>query len=150
MPDPASLVALGLLGLFLAAFLAGSVLPFPSEVVLLALLAAGASPGLSVAVATLGNVLGAVTVYLLGLGLLAGGRRLRGLEPPDPEQRSRALAWIQRWGAGALLLSWVPVVGDVIVLGAGLARVRALPFLVLVTLGKGGRYLLVAAAAAAV
>ena len=69
VPD---LVQLGLLGLFLASFLAGSVLPFPSEGVLAALVGQGQSVGLVVGVATAGNVLGAITLYGMGWGIERG------------------------------------------------------------------------------
>ncbi|MHC4818881.1 MAG: YqaA family protein, partial [Planctomycetota bacterium] len=137
MPD---LVQLGLLGLFLAAFLAGSVLPFPSEGVLAALVGQGQAIGLVVGVATLGNVLGAVTLYGMGWGLERGllRGRLRRRFAEDPQRLERARARIERWGSWSLLLAWVPIVGDLFVLGAGLVRIRFWLFLVLVTLGKGG------------
>ncbi|MHC4449632.1 MAG: YqaA family protein [Planctomycetota bacterium] len=134
MPD---LVQLGLLGLFVASFLAGSVLPFPSEGVLAALVGRGSSIPLLVGVATLGNVLGAITLYGMGRGF---GRWLTS----DPERIERARVRIERWGAWSLLLAWVPIVGDAFVLGAGVARIRFWLFLLLVTAGKGGRYMLVA------
>lgn len=142
--DPQPLIDLGLLGLFVAAFLAGSVLPFPSEVVLVALVAAGAAAPLAVGVATAGNVLGAVTVYGMGYGLARGllGPRLRARY--DEESLATARRRIERWGAWSLLLSWVPILGDTLVLGAGLAGLRPILCLTLVTLGKLGRYAFVA------
>jgi len=143
VPD---LVQLGLLGLFLASFLAGSVLPFPSEGVLAALVGQGQSVGLVVGVATAGNVLGAITLYGMGWGIERGllrGRLQRRLAD-DSAGLERARKRIEHWGAWGLLLAWVPIVGDAFVLGAGLVRVRFWLFLVLVTLGKCGRYLLVA------
>jgi membrane protein YqaA with SNARE-associated domain len=144
MPDPHALVDLGLAGLFLAAFLGGSVLVFPSELVLIAVLAAGASTGSAVAAATAGNVLGAVTVYGIGWalarGLLATRFRDRWSEETLTEGRER----IERWGAWSLLLAWVPIFGDTLVLGAGVAGIRPLVALALVTAGKGARYVFVA------
>ena len=144
MPDPQSLVELGLLGLFVASFLAGSVLPFPSEVVLAALIVAGTASPLAVGVATAGNVLGAVTVYGVGYGLTQGllGSRLR--DRYGEAALATARERVERWGAWSLLLSWVPIVGDTLVLGAGLAGLRPLVCLVLVTAGKLGRYAFVA------
>lgn len=144
MPDPASLMEIGLVGLFIAAFLAGSVLPFPSEVVVVGLLSQGAAPVGVWLAATFGNVLGAVTVYAMGRGGVAGYRRWRQ-RPPDPKTRTQAVGWIQRWGPWALLLSWMPVIGDPIVLGAGLAGVKPVPVIAFVTVGKGGRYLVLTA-----
>ncbi len=152
MPDEATLESLGLLGLFVASFLAGSVLPFPSEGVLIGLIEGGVASSLGVVVATLGNVLGAVTLYGMGYGihrgLFAGFLRKR-LEK-DPEALDRARSRIERYGAWILLLAWVPIVGDTFVLGAGLVRLRFWLFLLLVTLGKAGRYAVVAVAIDAV
>lgn len=149
MPDPASLQALGLLGMFLAAFLAGSILPFPSEVVLAGLIRAGASPPATVVSATLGNVLGAVTVYLIGRALARGSRhwlveRWRKKTGDDPAAQARAKERLERLGTGALLFAWLPVVGDAFVLAAGLSGVRPLWFLLFVTTGKAARYVVLA------
>jgi membrane protein YqaA with SNARE-associated domain len=133
----------GLLGLGLASFLAGGPLPFPSEVTLLALLEAGASPGLCLAVATIGNVLGALLVYGIGRGIARGGRlgeRLAKRYQEDPERLDRARARVDRWGAALLVMAWVPLVGDVFVLAAGLSRIPLLPALAWLTLGKAARY----------
>jgi membrane protein YqaA with SNARE-associated domain len=141
----------GLWGLFLAAFLAGSILPFSSEAVLGVVVAGGRGVGVSVAVATAGNVLGALSLYAMGWaaerGLLRG--RLRERLAGDEERLARARARIARWGSAGLLLAWVPIVGDAFVLGAGLAGVRLWLFTLLVTVGKGARYAVVAHAAAA-
>lgn len=150
MPDPATLTSLGLIGLFLAALLAGSILPFPSEVVLLSLVAAGVHAPAAVATATAGNVLGAVTIYLLGRAIARGGARWLGPRARrwlvgDADEQHRSRERIRRYGALALLLSWVPIVGDVLVLGAALIGVRFSWFLCFVTLGKAGRYAAVAA-----
>ena len=134
---------------------AGSVLPAPSETVLAALVYGGVDPGLAVVVATGGNVLGATTLYLLGRwGARGGGgpvgrwvQRRREREGPRLE---RAQARLATWGAPALVLAWLPLVGDVLVLTAGLVGVPWGPFVGFVTLGKGLRYLFVALSAAAV
>jgi membrane protein YqaA with SNARE-associated domain len=154
MPDASTLAQWGLPGLFLVAVVAGSLFAAPSEAVLAALVYGGVSPGLAVAVATGGNVLGALTVYLLGRWVAGGGggaagrwvRRRVEREGPGLE---RAKARLATWGAPVLVLSWVPVVGDVFVLAAGLVGVRWGPFVAFVTLGKGLRYLIVALSAAA-
>ena len=62
-----ALTQYGLAGLFLASFAAATILPMGSEVVLGVLLANGHDPALSVIVATIGNVLGSVVNYLMGL-----------------------------------------------------------------------------------
>ena len=57
----------------------------------------------------------------------------------------RSCAALVRFGPPLLLLSWVPIVGDVVVLAAGLIGVRVVPFLVFTAVGKGLRYVVVAA-----
>lgn len=154
MPDPASLVALGLAGLFVAAFLAGSVLPFSSEVVLAGVITLGASPISAVVVATAGNVLGALTVY--AVGRLLTGRRcraggltdslIRRISNEDPRRLARARTRLERWGPVALLLAWVPIIGDVLALAAGMLALPLLPATLYITAGKAARYAALAAA----
>jgi membrane protein YqaA with SNARE-associated domain len=154
MPDASTLTQWGLPGLFLVALVAGSLLAAPSEAVLALLVYGGVPPGPAVAVATAGNVLGALTVYLLGRWVARGGggavgRWVRRRSDAAGPRLERAQARLARWGAPVLALSWVPVVGDVFVLAAGLVGVRWGPFVAFVTLGKGLRYLFVALSAAA-
>lgn len=137
---------LALSGLFLAAFLAATPVPFQSEVVFIALQASGWSPGLLVGVASLGNVLGSCLTYGLGRGL--GHYRDHPRFPIRPTQMARAEGWFQRWGLWSLLLAWAPG-GDVLVAVAGLMRVPVPIFLLLVGLAKTGRYIAVALATAA-
>ena len=139
---PASAAALA--GLFASAFLAGSILPAQSEIVLAALLLSGEHPAwLLVLVATVGNVGGAVLNY--GLGRMADRLRHRRWFPLSAAGWDRSAAWFNRWGVGTLLLSWLPVVGDGFTVLAGAARTPYMLFLALVTLAKGGRYLVLAA-----
>jgi len=134
-------------GLFAAAFLSATLLPGSSEVVLVALLQAegGAGPLPAVAVASLGNTLGAVVTWAIGLGLATAGAAR--MSEGNRARLARAEAWHRRLGVWSLLLSWVPVVGDPIVLLAGVLRTPFWPFLILVGLGKTARYAALAAIA---
>lgn len=150
MPDASTLAEWGLPGLFLVAVVAGSVLPAPSEAVLAALIYGGVRPGWAVTVATVGNVLGALSVYALGRWGARGegggvvGRWLQRRSAREGPRLLRARERLATWGAPVLLLAWLPVVGDVFVLAAGLVGVRPGPFVAFVSLGKGLRYLGVA------
>nr|WP_094300801.1 YqaA family protein [Imhoffiella purpurea] len=128
----------GYLGLFGSAFLAATVLPFYSEVVLFALLRQGGDPLWLVATATLGNTLGAVVNWVLGRYLLHFRDRRWFYFSRD--QIDKAQRWFQRFGYWTLLLAWMPVGGDALTLIAGIMRVRLWVFLILVGLGKGVRY----------
>lgn len=154
MPDMSTLSTWGLPGLFFVAMLAGSVVPVPSEAVLAGLVYGGTPPMTAVLVATTGNVLGALSLYLLGRWVAAGGggplgrwyTRRRAKEGPRME---RVEARLRTWGAPALMMSWMPVLGDAFVIAGGMLGIRPLPFVLFVTIGKGARYLFVALSTAA-
>lgn len=130
-------------GLFFSSFLAATLFPAQSELALAALLAKDtAPPFLLVAVATLGNVLGSCCNWLLGLW--AHRFQHHRLFPASPEALARAEGWYRRYGRWSLLLSWAPVIGDPLTLAAGLLREPLPSFLLLVTLAKLGRYLVIA------
>lgn len=127
------------LTLFASAFLAATILPFYSEVVLFALLQAGGDPNTLILVATVGNVLGAVVNWVLGLYLLHFKDKKWFYF--SQSQIDKAQTWFQRYGYWSLLLAWLPIGGDALTLVAGVMRVRLQMFLLLVTIGKAGRYL---------
>ena len=128
---------IALTGLLGAAFLAATPVPFQSEVVFLALQAAGWPALTLILVASVGNVLGSCVTYALGRGL--GGLRDNPRFPIRPDQLARAEAWYTRWGLWSLLLAWAPG-GDVLVFVAGLLRTPVIVFLTLVTIAKTARY----------
>lgn len=133
------------IGLFASALIAATILPMQSEAVLVGLLAAGNQPiAFLLIVATVGNVLGSVINWVLGRFLLRF--RDRRWFPASDRQLSRAEGWYRRYGRWSLLASWMPVIGDPLTIVAGVLREPLGPFLALVTIAKGGRYLLLAAA----
>ncbi|QUE75900.1 YqaA family protein [Stutzerimonas stutzeri] len=130
-------------GLFTAAFAAATLIPAQSEAVLVGLLVKGsASPGMLLAVATLGNVLGSLLNWLLGRMVERLGHKR--WFPVSEQQLERAQQRYHRYGRWSLLLSWVPIIGDPLTVVAGTLREPLWSFLLLVTLAKGGRYLLLA------
>jgi len=137
---------LALVGLFLAAFGAATLLPFQSEIVFVGLQIAEAAPAVAlVVVASIGNVLGAVVNYAMGRGV----ERFRDRRwfPVTGPQLDRAQDWYARWGVWTLLLSWAPF-GDAFTVVAGILRTRIWVFLVLVGVAKTGRYAVLAWATA--
>lgn len=128
-----------LFGLFVAAFVAATIVPFQSEIIFAALQVAGRVPVLwLIVVASIGNTLGALVNYYLGLGIT----RFEGKRwfPATPAQMARAEVWFQRWGVWVLLVSWLPA-GDVMTVMAGVMRTPVWLFIVLVGIAKTTRYI---------
>jgi len=134
------------LGLFLSAFIAATVFPAQSEIVLVGMLAANvASAWALICVASVGNTLGSMTNWLIGR-YFASHRDKRWF-PVKGESLARAEAWYHKYGRWSLLLSWVPVIGDPLTLAAGLMREPILSFTLIVGFAKTARYIVVAAIA---
>ncbi len=133
-----ALAAYGLPGLFVAAFLAATILPLSSELVLSVLLVNGLAPPAVVGVATVGNVLGSLTNYAIGK-YAAKAALQRWLRISD-QQYLRAEQRFGRYGLAALCFAWVPVIGDPLTVIAGALRIPLRWFLPLVAAGKLARY----------
>ena len=133
---------LGYPGLFILAFLAATILPLGSEWMLATLILVGYDPVVSVCVATVGNSLGALTTY--AIGVWGGPWLIERVLRINPLRREQAERMYSRYGIWSLLLSWVPIVGDPLCLVGGMMRVRLLHYSVLVTIGKYVRYQAVA------
>jgi membrane protein YqaA with SNARE-associated domain len=132
-------------GLFAASFLAATILPFQSELVLVGLLLGGDHPWpVLLAVATVGNVLGAVVNWVLGRFFIHF--RDRRWFPVKPATYARVERWYARYGVWSLLFAWLPIGGDPLTVVAGAMRTNLALFLVLVTVGKLGRYAVLVAA----
>lgn len=132
------LTAYGLWGLFTASFLAATILPLSSEVVLGYLLLQNFNVSGVVAVATTGNVLGSLVNYVLGR---VGSRvLLEKIFRVSPDDISRARSRFKTHGTISLLLAWVPVIGDPLTVAAGMLKINFWIFLTLVSLGKFARY----------
>jgi membrane protein YqaA with SNARE-associated domain len=130
-------VEASLWALFASAFVSSTILPGNSEIVLVAVLkAGGASPAAAVAVATVGNTLGGLTTY--GLGRLLPSRVPEGA----------ALAGVRRYGPAALLVSWMPFVGDALCAAAGWLRLPWVACTLAMGAGKLARYAIIAQATA--
>ncbi len=126
------------LTLFTVSFLAATLLPAASEVVLTGLLHSGYDPFWLWLVATVGNSLGSLTNYLLGRYLLHFQQRR--WFPFKAESLEKGHNWFSRYGVWSLLFAWAPVFGDLLTFIAGVLRVNIWLFIVLVVIGKGIRY----------
>jgi membrane protein YqaA with SNARE-associated domain len=122
-----------------SAFLAATIVPAQSELVLAKLLAEGAhSTPLLLLSATAANTLGSVVNW--GLGRAMTGSSARRFLRIAPERLERGRRLYERWGAWSLLLAWVPFIGDPLTVVAGALRLRLMLFVPLVAIGKAARY----------
>jgi membrane protein YqaA with SNARE-associated domain len=122
----------GLAGVFIASFLAATVIPFSSEAVLYGYLRLyPEQAALAVTLATLGNTAGGMTSYLLGRFF--------------PRRELKQLELVRRHGAPALLFAWLPLVGDAFCVAAGWLRIHWLAALGFMAAGRLARYLVIAA-----
>ena len=129
------------LTLFSIAFLAATILPFSSEVVLVGLSASSGEKIPLLVVASFGNVLGSSFNWVLG-------KYTRNLEtkkwfPFSTNQLQKASFWFTKYGKWSLLFAWLPIIGDPLTFIAGVVRLHFVPFLILVTIGKVSRYILI-------
>ncbi|MBP0614627.1 YqaA family protein [Jiella mangrovi] len=131
------------MAMFWSAFLAATLLPGASEVVLVAsLVEKSADPFLLIALATIGNTLGSLVNF--GCGRFLIGYRDRRWFPVSAGHIERFSTVFRRYGVWTLLLAWAPIGGDALTVVAGIARVNLLLFLALVGSGKLARYVVVA------
>lgn len=127
---------LDLWSLFWGAFLAATLLPGGSEAVLAVVAHQGERGwGLLLAVASVGNTLGAMSSWLIG--------RLLPQRADHSPNAASAIARIRRFGSPVLLLAWLPFIGDPLCLAAGWLRIHWLPALLFIAIGKTLRYLVV-------
>ncbi len=128
--------------LFLLSFLASTLVPLGSEWLLAVLLLNGFDASIVVAIATIGNSCGALTTY--AVGLWGGPFLVQRILRVSHESQQRAEQFFSRYGSWALLFSWLPVVGDPLCLAGGVLHTSFWRFIILVTVGKFVRYLVVA------
>jgi membrane protein YqaA with SNARE-associated domain len=124
------------LGLFTSAFVSSTVAPGGSEAVLAYMARQDYSALWLITVATLGNTLGAISTWYMGVWVA----RKYSAEHVMTERHRRSIAWVRRWGAPVLLLSWLPVAGDALCFAAGWLKLPLLLCTLLILAGKAARY----------
>lgn len=125
-------------GLFLASFLAATVVPFSSEALLTILIVNGTDAYTAVLVATAGNWLGGMSSY--GIGYLG---RWEWIEKYLHVKRESIEKWhtrLYKRGAIFAFLSWMPGVGDIFAVGLGLIRANVWITAIAMLIGKFARY----------
>lgn len=134
------LIQFGPMGMFLAAFLAGSFFPFSSEAVMLALMAMGVEPWELIIYGTAGNVLGSVFNYCIGrLGKEEWFEKYLHVKP---EQMDKARRFMRGRGAYMGFFAFIPLLGSAITILLGLMRANVVITFVSITIGKLLRYII--------
>ena len=131
-------LAWGYIGLFVGSFLAATILPFASEILVTGLLVAGASPFYVLITATLGNWLGSISTY--GIGWLGKWEWIEKWLKTSREKIETQQAKITRYGSLLAFLVWVPVVGDVFALALGFYKIKFTRCCIFMFIGKLSRY----------
>ena len=131
-----SLPIVGLPAVFTVSFVSATLLPMGSEPVLFGYLKLNPDMfWVAILVATIGNTLGGILDWLMGFGASKAHEKLLG-----PKEH-KLLKWFEKLGPQALLLSWLPIVGDPLCAVAGWLRLPWLPCLMYMAIGKFLRYL---------
>ncbi|MDH5358536.1 MAG: DedA family protein [Gammaproteobacteria bacterium] len=131
----------GLWGLGISAFLAATILPLSSELVLTTLMLSGESAISLLLIASTGNVAGSMVNYLLGRW--GADLILQRWFHLSSQQVNKAEYQFKRYGKWSLLFAWLPIIGDPLTFVAGMLKINFFLFVVLVTIGKAGRYWLI-------
>lgn len=134
------LESLGLLGLFIGTFLAATILPFSSDALYIAVLAATKDTAGCLLVGTLGNWLGSVVTYWMGW--IGKWEWIEKWFKVKRETLEKQKIKIDKYGVWLALLAWVPFIGDVIAIALGFYKTRPAATMVLLLVGKFARFLL--------
>lgn len=128
--------------LLLFSFLAATILPFSSEILLSTMYMTGSFQTLNLLViASLGNISGSIVNWYLGKKINLYQRKK--WFPVSSDRLKKSEYYFQKYGLWSLLLSWVPIIGDPITLFAGILNVRFQIFVILVSISKISRYVFV-------
>ena len=133
--------SLGLLGLFISAFISSTIAPGGSEAVLAYMVNSQQhAVTVLVLIATIGNTLGALTTWWLGVW----AAKKYPAETLLSDQQRKSLQYVRRWGSWALLFSWLPLVGDGLCFAGGWLKLSLFSSVMAILFGKALRYIAVA------
>lgn len=132
----------GYWGMALLSFLSGSVIPIASEALLVVLLGVGLNAMWLIVVATVGNTLGGITCFMLGY--LTDKQTVKRVFRISDKKMERADSLIQRYGYWAAVLSFMPIIGEAILVALGIMRVDKYKVSIVMAIGKFARYAFVA------
>ena len=126
--------------LLIISFLAATILPISSELVLSTMLLTDSfDKYLLLVVASFGNIFGSSVNWYLGKKILIF--KDKKWFPVNDKQIAKSEMYFKKYGIWSLLLAWVPIIGDPLTVIAGILRVNFFTFLLLVSISKTSRYI---------
>ena len=131
---------LGLLGLFISSFIAATIIPFSSELVLSILLANQYPLATCLIIATLGNWLGGISSY--GLGRLGEWTYIKYFTGLNKIKIGKVKGKVDKWKSPLAFFCWLPIVGDIFAVGLGFYKINFFKVSLLMLIGKMIRYFL--------
>ena len=130
------------INLFVISFLAATILPLSSEITFAGLMTVQSYNNfILLLAASVGNILGSSFNWVLGIYSIKF--KSKKWFPFNQNQMKRSSKWFLKYGKWSLLFAWLPIVGDPLTFVAGVMRTRFLSFLVLVSIGKVARYIII-------
>ena len=134
------IILISYLQLLIISFLAATILPLSSELVLSTMLLTGSfDKYLLLVVASFGNIFGSSVNWYLGKKILIF--KDKKWFPVNEKQIAKSEMYFKKYGIWSLLLAWVPIIGDPLTVIAGILRVNFFTFLLLVSVSKTSRYI---------
>ena len=136
------LIEYGLIGLFLASFLAATVVPLGSEAIFGVMIASDYNLYSVIVVASVGNWLGGMSSFYLGY--IGKWEWIEKYFKVDKSKVEAKRVWLQKYGSPIALFCWLPFIGDILAIGLGFIRSNVISVSLYMVIGKTVRYVLIA------
>jgi membrane protein YqaA with SNARE-associated domain len=134
-------ISLGYFGIFIAAFIASTLFPAPSELIILVAFENNFNVYLVILIATIGNVLGSLTNYYIGY--FSSSQKLMSKFKINADKIEYWTKKSNTYGYWLGLLAWLPIIGDPLIAIVGFLRVKIIPLTAMIIIGKLSRYIIV-------
>ncbi|QUC64021.1 DedA family protein [Nitrosopumilus sp. K4] len=136
----------GIIGLFLNSFLSSTAIPLPTEILTSALLLGGESQILVGIALILGSSIGGVLNYFIGFGGKILFVKVKNKDEKKTEHKNKDSKMLDKFGWGAVFFSsWIPIIGDFILISAGVKKMNLAKFVIFMITGKTFKTIVVVA-----
>ena len=131
----------GYAGLFLASFLAATIVPFSSDAIVVAMVSNDFDPFWTITIATIGNTLGGMSSY--GLGWLGKWEWIEKYMRIKLSSIEKMRIKVRKITGLAAFLTWLPIIGDLIAVTLGVLKINGWKVLLFMAAGKLARYIVI-------